>query len=246
MFVTTYVWGFATRAFQPPRWAPTSHFHRWEYAAVWDTLAASAEAASLSASGKRYEEDLRESAAPTIQNLTELVGVTAQDDVLEIGCGVGRIGHELAPLCRSWTGSDVSKNMLMYASKRLTHLSNVRLQQLHGERLNEFADASFDVLYCTNMLAHLDEIDRWRYVEDALRVLRPGGRLFIDTIDIESDKGWAMFVGGPTADLGSGRPPFMPRLSTAAELKNYANRAGFERVEAHHRPPLVILIARKM
>jgi SAM-dependent methyltransferase len=245
LFATTYLWGFATRAFRPPRWPPTSQFHQQEYAAVWDTLAVSPQAAALAAAGKRYEEDLRESAAPTIQNLSELVGIAAQDDVLEIGCGVGRIGRELAPLCRSWTGSDISKNMLAYASERLVHLHNARFQLLQGNGLREFAEETFDVVYCTNMLAHLDELDRWRYVQEALRVLRSGGRLFVDSIDIESDEGCVMFTRGPTPDLEPGRPPYMPRSSTAAELKNYANRAGFEQVQAHRRPPLVILSARK-
>lgn len=243
--VITYLWGFATRAFRSPRWPRTSHLQRREYSAVWDTLASSPEAAAFNASGRSYEEEVRESAAPTLRNLSELVGITVQDDVLEFGCGVGRIGRELAPLCRSWTGSDISKNMLLYASERLGQLGNIQLKQLQGEGLSEFADSSFDVVYCTNMLSHLDEMDRWFYVQDAFRVLRPGGRLFIDTIDIESDKGWAMFLQGSSPDLESARPPFMPRFSTAAELKNYAHRAGFAEVDTHHRPPLVILIARK-
>ena len=245
LVATTYLWGFATRAFRPPRWPPTSHFQRREYSAVWDTLASSAQAAAFNASGRRSEEEVRESAAPTLRNLSELAGITVHDDILEIGCGVGRIGRELAPLCRSWTGSDISKNMLTYASERLGQLNNVRLQQLQGEGLSEFAGSSFDVVYCTNMLAHLDEIDRWYYVHDAFRVLRLGGRLFIDTIDIESDEGWAKFVQGSNPHLESARPPFLPRFSTAAELKNYAHRAGFAQVETHHRPPLVILIAQK-
>ena len=101
--------------------------------------------------------------------------------MLEIGCGVGRISRELAPRCRSWTGSDISKNLLTYAAERFAQLGNVRLQQLHGDGLGELADASFD------------------------RVLRPGGRLFMDTIDIESNEGWGDVRSRAAA--GSGGAP---------------------------------------
>lgn len=54
--------------------------------------------------------------------------------MLEIGCGVGRIGLELALRCRFWTGVDISANMLAVASERLSGLKNVRLTKLaaHG------------------------------------------------------------------------------------------------------------------
>lgn len=245
LFATSYLWGFATRAFRPPRWRHTSHLKRQQYGAVWDTLASSPQAAAWAVSGRLEEGDLRRSAEPAIRNLVQLAGIADQDDVLEIGCGIGRIGLELAPHCHSWTGSDVSKNMLIYAGERLSHLGNVRLRQLHNDGLAEFPDRSFDVVYCTNTLAHLDEIERWLYVKEAFRVLRTAGRLFIDTVDIESDQGWAAFVRGPTLDSEPGQPPYSPRASTAAELENYANRAGFAQVTVHRQPPLVILTARK-
>src|ERR1700694_598554 len=53
LFATTYLWGYSTRAFRPARWPPTSHFHRREYAGVWDTLAGSPQAAALASSGRR-------------------------------------------------------------------------------------------------------------------------------------------------------------------------------------------------
>jgi ubiquinone/menaquinone biosynthesis C-methylase UbiE len=175
----------------------------------------------------------------------ELASLDSQDEVLEIGCGVGRIGLELAPHCRVWTGADISRNMLACASERLRELNNIKLVRLQRACLDEFPSGSFDVVYSTNMFAHLDEMDRWRYVEDGFRVLRPNGRLFIDNVDLESDAGWSTFAEGAKSSQDLERPPYEPRLSTAAELMTYALRAGFERVQSHRRPPLVIVTAIK-
>jgi hypothetical protein len=95
------------------------------------------------------------------------------------------------------------------------------------------------------MFAHLDEMDRWRYVEEGFRVLRPNGRLFIDNLDLESDAGWSTFAEGAKSSQDLERPPYEPRLSTAAELITYALRAGFEQVRSHRRSPLVIVTAVK-
>ena len=175
----------------------------------------------------------------------ELLPVGVEDEVLEIGCGVGRIGLELAAHCRRWTGADTSANMLAYAAERLAAASNSRLVQLHNFGLPEFADESFDAVYATNMLAHLDEMDRWRYVEEAFRVLRPGGRIYIDNIDLESEAGWRGFVKDAECYQLLERPPFMPRFSTASELVTYATRAGYEQIRSHRRSPLIILTAVK-
>jgi ubiquinone/menaquinone biosynthesis C-methylase UbiE len=208
-------------------------------------MADSPRTARVAVAGKAYEWELRDSAADPIRNLVELASVSTQDDILEIACGIGRIGLELATRCRSWTGADISANMLGYAAERLRGVSNVRLHQLDGNGLSGLDDSSFDVVYCTNTLAHLDELDRWRYVQEAFRVLRSGGRIFLDNIDLTSDKGWASFLGLAAKYEAAELPPYMTRFSTAAELMEYATRAGFERVKSHQRSPLIIVTAVK-
>jgi SAM-dependent methyltransferase len=232
---TFYAWGYCARG-----WPALIHLPRRRYGAVWDAVATSERAAAVGVSGYGSEEELRASAAEPVRNLRELAGITAQDCVLEIGCGVGRIGRELAPLCREWTGADMSAKMLGYARERLKGLANVTLVHLGEASLAAFEDGSFDVVYSTNVFPHIDEMDRWGYVLEALRVLRAGGRIFIDNVGIESDAGWGMFVHDAERFRELERPPYMPRYSTAAELTAYLERAGFGRVSAHQRGAWVI------
>jgi SAM-dependent methyltransferase len=246
LLCSSFVWGYSVRALKEiTDWPPLNNWQRREYAAVWDSLAGSMNDAAVAAAGETSESRLRSSAAESVGNLLELASISARDEILEIGCGVGRIAREIAPRCRSWTGADISANMLAYASARLEGLANTRLVHLKSVGLDHFAESSFDVVYATNMLAHLDEMDRWRYVQEAFRVLRPGGRIFIDNIDMESEAGWSMFSNDAIRYRDVERPPYMPRFSTAAEFTAYANRAGFIGTQSHHRSPLVIVTASK-
>lgn len=245
LLVTSYVWGYSARALGRVPLPYLASLRRSQYAEAWNALAYSPEQAAIAACGEPNEDELRRSGAKTAQSLVELAAIGPGDDVLEIGCGIGRVGLPLARRCRHWTGADISTNMLAYAGERLRGLSNVRLVRLENVGLREFEDASFDVVYTTDMFEHLDEIDRWRYVQEAFRVLRPGGRFYMDNIDLESEAGWVSFANGARLYGPVERPPYMPRLSTSAELATYAARARFERVERHHLSPLAIVTAVK-
>ena len=233
----SYLWGYADRASRQSLQPPLTHLARRQYGEVWDLLAPSAKEARDVTGGDGWAGDA--------SDLLELASIGEQDEVLEIGCGIGRLGLVLAPHCRVWTGADISKNMLTHASGRLRGVSNVRLVRLRDVGLEEFRDSSFDVVYSISVFAHLDEMDRWRYVEEAARVLRSGGRLCIENIDIESDQGWTMFINHARRSQSLERPSYDTRFSTAAELLAYVTRAGFTQIQSHHRPPRAFVTAIK-
>ena len=241
----TFVWGYSTHASRQRLWAPLNHLSRRQYAEVWDSMMDSKLVPRVAEPDVLDDEDLGPSTAQCLENLTALSVVSLKDDVLEIGCGAGRIGAALAPRCRSWVGADISARMLARARDRLGKVPNARLVQLSNVSLVQFKEKSFDVVYCTSVFGHLDEMDRWRYVEEALRVLRPGGRILLDNIDVESDAGWQAFLKQSRQYQDIERPPFMPRFSTAAELKNYISRAGFNGVRVTRQGSLIVVTATK-
>jgi ubiquinone/menaquinone biosynthesis C-methylase UbiE len=135
--------------------------------------------------------------------------------------------------------------MLSHARKRLAGLSNVRLIHLDQANLSGVSDMSVDVVYCTNVLPHLDQMERWQYVLEAHRVLRPLGRLYIDTIAMDSPDGWHMLSNNLKQRRIGIEVPYVPIPSTADELIAYFSNAGFEALRTEQRDSLLIVAAVK-
>src|SRR3989304_2177249 len=100
---------------------------RSEYKSVWNDLSDTEDRAKMHVSGYVEEEKYLHAANETKGRLEATVGIKPDDEILEIGCGVGRVGTVLAPVCKKWTGCDVSSNMLKHAAKRLSKFKNIRV-----------------------------------------------------------------------------------------------------------------------
>jgi ubiquinone/menaquinone biosynthesis C-methylase UbiE len=209
---------------------PETRLQRSDYKKVWSNLSDTVGRAKLHVGGTEDEELLTAGGRYNADFLRKRVGINPTDTVLEIGCGVGRLAQHLAPYCRRWIGCDVSPNMLKFARERLAAFSNIELVETSGYDLAPIEDASIDMVYCTVVFMHLDEWERYGYVEEAFRVLRPGGRLCVDNVNLCSDKGWAVFEAHRKYSPAE-RPPQITRCSTPAELQEYLKRAGFEQIE---------------
>lgn len=217
---------------------------RSDYKSTWTAVSETRSSARMSVAFTDDERELDRSGASTTQFLLENVGIASDDVVLEIGCGVGRVGKHLARHCRRWIGADVSPNMLRFAAENLSGLENAEFVELSGYELGPIASEAVDVVYCTVVFPHLSQWDRYSYVEEAFRVLRPGGKLYVDNVNLCSESGWKIFQEHrriPPLE----RIPEIGECSTPQELIEYLRRAGFESIQSKPGDELIAVWGRK-
>jgi ubiquinone/menaquinone biosynthesis C-methylase UbiE len=94
---------------------------------------------------------------------------------LEAGCGTGRWLDEMRPLAGRVVGLDRSVGMLRQAQARPGVLICGTACRM------PFSAACFDLILCVNALHHFEQPRQ--FVEEARRVLRPGGRLAVVGFD---------------------------------------------------------------
>jgi len=107
------------------------------------------------------------------------------DDVVEIGCGIGRLTRPIARRARSVVGIDVSGEMIARARQALADLANVELLVGSGSDLLSLADGVADVVYSFIVFQHIPDPEiTCAYIKEIGRVLRPGGWTVFQVSDV--------------------------------------------------------------
>lgn len=118
----------------------------------------------------------RVAAHPEFRLLEDLATANGATRVLDAGCGEGRVAITLGHRHRGMriTAIDVSRTNVS-VGRSVNRVDNVTfVEGLVEEVLERTAPASFDLAYSFAVLEHVPDVDR--FVDSALRVLRPGGR----------------------------------------------------------------------
>jgi len=101
-------------------------------------------------------------------------------EVLELGCGYGRILPELAKKAGNVVGVDTSLANIKLGMKDLAHLSHCRLLCMDAVLLG-FRDSRFDCVVCIQNGISAFHVDKRDLVNEAVRVTRPGGKVLFST-----------------------------------------------------------------
>ncbi len=108
--------------------------------------------------------------------------LTGNEAVLEIGVGTGRLAVRTVPLCKSFTGIDISPKTVETAKKHLSAFDNATL--VCADFLLWQPKQTFDVVYSSLTFMHFENKDK--AITHAAELLSQGGRLAV-SIDKNKD-----------------------------------------------------------
>ena len=148
---------------------------------------------------KAAQERLRENA---FQQVREYLGDTSVESMLDVGCSSGVSTRYLAnsfPEASEVVGLDLSPYFLSVALLRDTNnnaifeeeMSSENIRYVHGNAEHMagslFPAESFDVVSCQFILHELPPQPTQKIMEECLKILKPGGVLFLVDNDQKSD-----------------------------------------------------------
>jgi SAM-dependent methyltransferase len=100
--------------------------------------------------------------------------------VLDFGCGVGRLAPGLSSYFDTYTGVDLSAEMVSRATELHGSRSNCQFLTNDDATLSQLADHSFDLVFSLRVLQHTTERPVIHsYLRSFVRLLRPGGLLIV-------------------------------------------------------------------
>lgn len=112
-------------------------------------------------------------------------------NALELGAGDGGQSEFIAPLCGHLTCTELLENNEAVGRFQARNIPNVSYELCDARDLSRFSDDSFDFIFSSNMLEHVEGVDRC--LRECRRVLRDGG-LMVHTMPSRDWKLWNTIV----------------------------------------------------
>jgi len=137
--------------------------------------------------------------------LRTVAAVTPQSAILDIGCGMGRLGRPAAQFLDPdgrYEGLDIVSDAIKWCKEHISSPHgnvNFTLVDVHNQEYNPkgtlsaaefrfpFDDDTFDVAVLVSVFTHMLPTDVEHYVCELVRVLKPAGRIFATTYLMNED-----------------------------------------------------------
>lgn len=119
--------------------------------------------------------------------LQALIQPTPDDVALEVCCGPGSLGLDIAPVVKHVTAMDITPAMLDQGRLRQARLGVENVTWMIGDvNAIPWEDAGFSIVMCGSAFHHLPEPGR--AFREMVRVCQPGGRILIRDVTPTTDQ----------------------------------------------------------
>jgi ArsR family transcriptional regulator len=155
----------------------------------------------------------------------QLTVATPVGDLLDIGCGRGRLLKLLASRAKRVVGVDIDADARRLARAELLVAGSPNCSLRQGDMYSlPFNDAEFDTIILDDVLGSADRPTQ--AIEESLRLLKPGGRvIFLSSVEAndatcmrENFAGWAASTGlrlAPPREIPNKSPDWLLGVATA-------------------------------
>jgi SAM-dependent methyltransferase len=132
-------------------------------------------------------------------------GLLPQHYLIDVGCGAGRLAKHLAHyLAGRYLGTDVVPDLVDHARRLAAH-PEWRFEAVREPVIPE-RDASADFVCFFSVFTHLAHEDSYRYLAEAARVARPGGRIVFTFLEFAVARHWTFFETALDAARAEAQP----------------------------------------
>lgn len=195
-------------------------FRWWRHRRTWNGLARTQTRAVTAAQDADDWDAYWESGRRDLGILLAVgtrVGPLGSALVVDLGCGIGRLARPLSEKFDQVVGADISEAMLAQARENVQG-AFVRFVLIGADCRVDVSDSAADVVLAWTVFRHTPKSVFARYLDEARRMLKPGGRLLFEAQIRES---------GVVSDPPEYQP-ITEREYSVDELRGYCSRAGFK------------------
>jgi SAM-dependent methyltransferase len=180
------------------------------------------EAMSLAVGGFYHE------LGPVLAEILIQCGLKNGMALVDLGCGSGRAAKYLsARLEIDYLGIDIVKRLLDYAASVCP--KHYRFKR-HRELSIPAQDASADMVCAFSLFTHLLHDETCIYLEEAHRILKPGGKVVMSFLEFADPNHWAVFWPTVENRKRKARVPLNMFIERNA-IDVWCSHLGFERTE---------------
>lgn len=151
-------------------------------------------------------------------------GLAADSYLIDVGCGSGRLAK---PLSASHTGpyfgTDVVPDLIAYARSTVGR-PDWRFEVIDGFTIPE-ADGVADMVCFFSVFTHLLHEQTYLYLEEASRVLKPGGKIVLSFLEFALEYHWGVFISS-LGEMRAARPQPLQMFLDRSALTQFARHLG--------------------